>query len=197
MKTLILVCGTMRSGKDTVGSMIMDEFSSSRIVDITSYLKRGVGKMLNLTSKQVDLLKDDAVVEITVDEENDGVTEAVLYSEVTIRRILQYQADICRDYITCEKALEELMQEDRDCYILTGVRIPREVEFIKKVHADKRVIALKVVRADYENRSPDQSHMTETLVGDIKADYTIEARNLPELRLKTEDFINYIKDGQN
>lgn len=179
----------MRSGKDSVGDILMEELSNVRRVDITSYLKRGVAKMLDITPKAVDELKDKAEVIIT-EINNEG--EVITLSKISIRRILQYQADINRQYITCEKAMEELMSKDRDYYLLTGVRLPDEVELIKRLHADKRVIALKVIRNDFEFESPDKKHKTETLVDLIKEDYLIKAVDMEELENEVQKFIKYL-----
>lgn len=184
-KTIVLICGNMRSGKDSVADMLMEELDNIKRTDITSYLKRGVAKMLGISVKELEYIKDNGFI-LTENQAGDNL------SVVTPRRILQHQADMCRPYLTCEKAMEELLSEDRDYYLLTGVRLPNEVDLIKRVHADKRVIVLKVERTDFEFKSDDKQHKTETLVDLIEHDYLIQAKDLDELKEKVGEFKNYL-----
>lgn len=182
MKTLILIAGKARAGKDTASDYLMSRFggdlSNNLHLDVTGHLKECYGRVVGRSVKWLDENKDT--------EMHDGFTYR---SGLQVFGNSVMPTVLFKDVWLAERH-QRILERNADITILSGIRLLREVEYFQKtfISPQTRVIVLKVCRVQKNGNAfsgvseADSQHITETDVDRIKADYNVTAKDVEELQ---------------
>lgn len=186
MKKLILISGKARCGKDSASEYIIKNTEGVCHMDITGQLKSELAHLIGKDVEWIDENKDVA-----------------LFEGSTVRSMLQrFGNDIIKKILFKDYWLQERLARVNECkadtIIISGIRMVREVEYFQKNFCgdDKKVISLKLSRLNddgtvFEGLSgEDRFHITETDVDRIDPDFYIEAKNLEELYVGLDKFMD-------
>lgn len=162
MKTIILISGKMRSGKNTFSSFLKDlfnkEFKTTEMafaddLKLFCYEKfDGLNKAMNYTYKNWDTFKDD-------------VTRAILQSVGT--NIMQEYVD--KDF-WIKKLIAKLDDLEKDIFLITDLRYEHELERVAE-WAEKNqhkiyTIRINSARLQKEHSKKLEEHTSETALDD-------------------------------
>lgn len=174
MKTVILINGKKRSGKDFTATKILNELKSRGYeVDIMSFakpMKELISKTFGITEDELDLYKnsEDYGIEIKVYPNNQP---SCTLKYITFREILQ---------LFGTEAMKPIFGNDIWAKLLYNKTITSEADFIlipdfrfKVEHLNSPdIITLKIKNSDYDNST--DLHLSETELDDFTFDYTID-----------------------
>ena len=159
---LIGICGKAGAGKDTIGDYIVENYSFKKIA-LADPIKRMV--------KDVFVLDDYAVYDRDAREK-----ELEKWPGWSVRRLLQIiGTELFRNNIDDSvwvKSLFYRIQEDIGSnYIVTDVRFPNELEFLKENSKEGEFYCIKVIRPGFDGNVGIHGHASEAY--DLKADIEI------------------------
>ena len=191
MKTLILVTGYKRSGKDTFASMLKEELKDVGVYQVANKIKENSANALGLTYKEFNDNKDAWSFHV-VDELGNTVGRHPL------RRIAEHVGNDMMLSFGFSKhaialaAMGEVFKDDEEYKVITDIRLISEIETFKKVKHGYRVVVVRINRDGFNDPVPSH-HRTNVECDLIEEDHTIWAYDLPELREHTLNFIQWLK----
>lgn len=168
---IYLISGKARHGKDTTANYMKDYYEKMGykpcIMHIGNYIKHFAKDYFEWDGKE----------------------------ETKPRELLQkLGTDIIRQkmnkpYFFTTRLLEdiEVLQNFYDIFLIADVRLPLEIEEVKKIYSNAKVI--HIVRRNFETEltSEQQKHITETGLDNYNNyDYNLENTSLDELRKQVE-----------
>ncbi|MFA5602517.1 MAG: hypothetical protein WDA21_02130 [Bacilli bacterium] len=172
---IYLIYGKTNAGKNVLANIIKEYYQNKNkkviITNFTKYLKIYAQEYLNWDGK---------------DETKPRSFLQQLGTEI-IREKIDPLFHINR---TCQDI--EIYSYLFDVIIINDVRIPEEINIIKKKY--KNIISIKILRPDYNNNLTEEqnNHYTEIALDNYnKWDYTIENKTLDELK---KDTIKILKE---
>ena len=178
---IILIAGKARSGKNTVAKYFQQEFfkEGKRVVvsPYTKYLKRYI----------------EEITGVSMDDENKPRDLLQQLSSKLIKGELNNSEFFLRRQIEDIRFYSYFM----DVIIVPDVRFPEEIEEIRKNFSN--VVAIGVERKDYISilTKEQQEDVTEISLDDYQEyDYKIENINELDLKQKTVEILNKIKEGR-
>lgn len=197
---IIAICGLQGSGKDTIGSYLINKFNftklsfASIIKDIVSIIFDWDRKMLEGNTKESREWREQI---------DTWWSEKLQMPNLTPRFVLQYiGTDIFRKHFHPNiwvSAVERKLSRYTNC-VITDCRFPNEIEMLRSNNA----IILKVTRGelpqwyiDYNNNvieQPDDIHPSEYMWIKSKFDHTIENnKSINDLELQINTLFDHIR----
>lgn len=177
MKKIILISGKAGHGKDSLAKMLSNQLEELGYKVSIDHFAR--------------YLKDMCKIYAGWNGEKDEYGRKLLQEIGT--DIIRYKLElydfhvnrICEDIKICQKYF--------DYVIIPDCRFPNEIE-LPKILFENQVISIRVNRTNYETNLTveQQNHLSETALDDHKFDYTIEAKDLGELEIKSKNIIKNI-----
>ncbi len=182
IETIIAITGNKGHGKDTVAEFIREILESDLEVKAKRFafadtMKEIITKTLKLPLDSVESLKRAEQHGRVISCNVERPMQPLIFSDITMREVLQNfgqgMKDVFGEQVWVKHTVHEI-QKDWDkinCAIISDVRFPFEVEFLKEqkiVFCPVRVI--KVVRPD---EIVEDTHESETEIEKIKEDYLI------------------------
>ena len=153
---VIGVCGFKRSGKDTISDYLCEKKRWKKI-SFADRLKKGCKVLFDLSDRQLNGSEKDKE---TIDER----------WEASPREILQFVGtDVFRNKFSTNfwvDSLKYYIDTNPGCYIISDVRFPNEVDFVRHYNG-------KIIKVDRKRYNSDL-HESEIYIDKLKYDYLIE-----------------------
>lgn len=180
MKTIILVAGKARSGKDYISNKIIEELNSNECIAVKAAfadeLKRNICTLLNISLDELNELKNSE--------------EPFCKNGTTVRQMLQrFGTDIVRkfDELHWVKILAKFINEtDYKYYFISDFRYPSEKEISKFIKDNYKIITVNIISNNIKIKSND--HSSETSLSDYKFDMVIDNTDYTK-----KDYLNILK----
>lgn len=149
---IYIICGKAKAGKDTAASFLQKNIKNSVILSITDPLKEYAKKVTGWNGDEKNKPRD-FLQTLGVD-----VIQSKIDPNFLIRRVIE---DI------------QVMSFYKNVIIISGVRLKREIEMIKKAFSN--VVCMKIVRPNQDNglTNKQKNHITEKDLDNYLVDYTI------------------------
>ena len=178
---LYLVSGRARNGKDTMSKMIEKEYQKlgKRVCFIQ--LMRPLKWLLR------DYFNWDGQEETKPREQLQKMGTELIRNKLDMPT---YFIDRLTENIL-------ILEEYYDVFMVTDVRLPLEIELLKKRFSS--VISINIVRENFENDLTPQEkvHYTETALDQYhNFDYTVINRSLPELELEVKKIVSEVEKNE-
>lgn len=161
---LIGLIGKKQSGKSTAAKYLNEKYKFAEL-SFATRLKEGAMALFDLTEEQVNGPSE--------------IREAIIpHYEMSARQILQWLGtDVLREKwpnFHVDVLRRQINHHNfYDKWVITDVRFPNEIEFIKELGG----ITLRVVRKSQEDEVNKDTHISENALNDIKTDFTIECED--------------------
>jgi len=182
MKSIILIGGAKRSGKDFIGNLIENIISKKQKTLKYAFakpIKYIASTSLNVSEEQLDEFKNN----------NESITIGDKKLDITIRdfiALLGTQAirysDFFEDSIWADIFIDIVNKNPEiDTFIVTDFRFKVEYEKIKSALNDSfRIITLKIENEEAELNAG--THQSETELNDFQFDYYVDNNHKPDLK---------------
>lgn len=179
---IIGIAGKAGSGKDTVASELCRLYGLKRDT-LAAPIKRFVQDVFGVSWEVADGTTENGRLEREKKLKNWG--------KWTVRKLLQFigtelmRTHICKN-IWVKSLIIRMKKHPETNWIVTDVRFPNEMKFLKKYYKDN-FIMLKVVRNNVKEINGIKNHESEAY--DLKADYVIENNGtLSDLSIAIDEF---------
>jgi len=177
---IIGISGKARSGKDTVGTYLLNKLPNSISLSYAYPLKKEVSNILNISIEQLDYYKNNNI----------------LYNNINIRKLLQDTGTKHKenDDLYYVKLLNDRMikyiNNGYTNIIITDVRFIVEANELRRFNSDYTTI----IRINRDHKEIEESnHISEQEITYIRPDYTIyNNTTLSDLYTKVDKIIKYI-----
>lgn len=182
-KTLILLAGYKRSGKDTTGSLLKDKLKGKQ-VELVSYAYKLKKMCHDAFNPLLELISKTYGIQFPGDffEEKSPIHRLILQKVGTeiVREVNpKYWVETLSDYI---------YKSDSEVFIATDFRFPNEYHDIVKNMDLDRIITCRVVRP--LALKDEDSHKSEHALDDFKFDFEIlNDGDMTQLSEKIDGFI--------
>ena len=168
-KVIIAIVGKKRSGKDTVGDYLRNNYALKPAQKLAYPIKQIAKMLFNWTDEMVEGIDYDR--EQQIEELGMSVRQFLqecgsLFKYELSRLIPSYGEKV--GVSIWAKILVKWLEEREGIFYVTDVRFPEEVSELKNNFKNTFVIKL------ISDRSPNDTHISETSVDLITADYDIE-----------------------
>ena len=182
MKTLFLIAGKKRVGKDTLANMIGSKTDNPVVYRLADPIKRMLCALINIPSSQIEEINK-------IKENGDSVKAGKL--SLDIRKLLQtLGTDWGRDTIDKEIWIQILIEEikkdmSKDITpIVADIRFENEMNVLKeRFNKDFNVVSIRIKKDIKDN------DLHESEQGDFKVDYEIDNNGtLEELKENVDQF---------
>ena len=201
MKTVILINGKARSGKDTVARMMKRYLESDRpagrlVTRIHSFaqpLKEVVAKTFNISLENLEDYKNrSSRFSVSINDNDNPIYETNM--RVILQRFgTEAMKPIFGDNVWAKLLADKVLEQNAEVFIIPDFRFTIEYdEFVKLVKADKIHLYVFKVQSDMQNIS-DSSHSSETELDSFGFDYVID-NNKGELRFTEEQIQNILEE---
>lgn len=181
MKRIYLISGRARNGKDTISNMLEDEYTKLGKKVCFIQLMRPLKTLL------MDYFdwdgQDDSKPRDFLQQKGTEIREKLNMPNYFINRLTE-NIVILKDYY--------------DVFLVTDVRLPLEIEEIKKRF--NGVISINVTREDFDNELPieQKEHFTEKALDNYdKFDYKLINRDLEDLENQIRQVVSEVENNEN
>ena len=171
MRTVILIKGLKRSGKDTVANNIIEQMKGKKDVSKLSFaepMKEILADTFDIHKDEVELLKNN-LTRIWYRSYEDSISHN---SNTNMRTILQRFGTEAMKKQFGNDVWSELAYKkiNSDITVISDWRFKSELEYLKK-QGDLKVITIQVIRQGQENTD---THISERDLDDVKCDFVLE-----------------------
>ena len=197
MKTVILINGKARSGKDTVASMFAKAFSSkgiyAKVFSFAKPMKEIISETFCITETALEEYKNKPekfTVQILADDE-------LILCETNFRKILQYfgteaMKEVFGNNVWAKLAADNVFESDANVFICSDFRFNIEAEEFLKL-ASKYKIHVYFIKVESDMQTINQNaHISERDLDDFCFDYTL-INNKGKLR-ETEERVGELAE---
>ncbi len=204
-KTIYLISGKKRSGKDTCAKFLMDKMSSSKKLSFASKLKEFAKEDFVILYTRINELLDSLSSEILENEEVDNIVKQLYTTEkdfgdgdktLVSRSILElYGTDVMRKRVdndywikqTIDGINYEFDENGIENIIISDFRF--ENEYIKLKNMLSQDVKFVLIRMERPSLIDSSNHISNIALDDYKDfDFTITAENIEEIK----EAVNYI-----
>lgn len=181
---IVGITGRKRSGKDTAGKILVDEFGFTRLAFADS-LKKACQNIFGFSDEQVF---GDELKEVTDDYWGHSPREFLQYigTELFREKLPELMGNLGKDIWirSVERQLQNLVDEGKTKFVITDVRFPNELEFIAK-HGGT---SLKAVRPAL-TETTGNTHASEIMIDDFVCDVQMDNdSSLDDFNEKVREF---------
>lgn len=193
-RTIILIAGKKRSGKDTVADYLLKNIKKSTKASLAGEVKKAAKKDFKQLQDQLNKIFNDLMLyDLVTTNKHWGNEEKTFFS----RSILQiYGTNIFRNrvdmYYWIKKEEQNIQKTNKDVIIIPDVRFPNELNYFKN-NKSYNTISIKVNR---NIKGQKDKHKSETALDNYKNWDTIINNNstLEALRKKANKIISKIQN---
>jgi len=195
MKTIILINGPKRSGKNYVSELIKSLEEDTQEFSIAEPAKRIIAKTMGISLEDLNKYKDDDYgLEIKLYPNNQP---SATINYLNFRGILQTFAvdSMMEEFgktIWVEKCASDIDKSKNVFNTITDFRFPFEEKVLRELADNKgyEVVTIKIFNDDLEL---NDSHISENAMEDFEFNYTINNTGKPDLKDTVKSIIKSIK----
>ena len=188
--TLYAFVGRRGSGKDTASNLLYNIIEEEQIEGISASfafadsLKQMAHRSLDITTPQSEFLKRNPNIKIANNQD--------------LRTYYNNFGDVLKsnfgDDIFRQKTIQEIQDAidnfDINFITITDVRYPEEIIILKEFCSLNNIELISIKLINIRNPDIDNSHESESQIDSIETDFTIEAKNVQEIKTQMEKIYN-------
>ena len=196
MKTIILINGPKRSGKNYVSELIKSLEEDTQEFSIAEPAKRIIAKTMGISVEDLNEYKDDDDYGLEIKVYPNNQPSATI-NYLNFRSILQIFAvdSMMEEFgktIWVEKCAADIDKSKKVFNIVADFRFPFEEKVFRELADTKgyEVVTIKIFNDDLKL---NDSHISENALKDFKFNYTINNTGKPDLNNTVKSIIKSIK----
>jgi len=189
-KTIILIAGQKRAGKDYIAKIIKKE-TKGKILSFADTIKDIISVTFGITREELDLYKNQDF-RYGIDIFNLQNTYRYEVKTLSFREILQRfgteaMKPIFGKNIWVKLVKKKINKTNKNCFIIPDFRFLEEYKGIKKLkNKNYKIITIKVIN---NNLVKNDNHSSENSLEDFKFDYVIDNTNYKLSKKEIKKFV--------
>ena len=198
MKTIILINGPKRSGKNYLAEIMQSLTKDSAQFSIAQPAKNIIAKSLGITPEELENFKDNEdefglELKVYPNNQPQGTIAYLSFRQLLQNFAVDSMMESFGDTVWATKCIDDIIKSDSKFSFVTDFRFPFEFNVFREI-ADRlgfKVITIHIFNDDLELTD---THSSETSMKGFEFDYTINNTGQPKLKKIAKLIIESIKN---
>ena len=219
MKTVVLISGKLRSGKNTLSSIMREQLETRGLTVREDFfakdLKNGATTDFKPLQKLINNEVEEIISSLPSNRENSSAIEQLkklkwndenyLEEKTAITRCLlqTYGTEIFRERVNdnhwVDQVIGRINKTKSDFFLITDVRFPNEIDRVIEKGGEYKVVTVRVERDDIIANAANTQHPSETGLDHYESwDFLVDNNSgIYELTCKGNELVHDILSGEN
>jgi len=189
-KTIILIAGQKRAGKDYIGKIIKKE-TKGKILSFANTIKDIISVTFGITREELDLYKNQdfryGIDIFKLQNTYRYEVKTLSFREILQRFGTEAMKPIFGKNIWVKLVKKKIKLSNKDCFIIPDFRFLEEYKGIKKLkYKNYKIITIKVIN---NNLVKNDKHSSEKSLEDFKFDYILDNTNYKLSKKEIKKFV--------